>query len=253
MAEEPNKICKFNQTGFCKFGIHCGKKHENQVCDNTYDCTKNNCDKRHPQTCRNFSKNGKCRFQGSCAYLHEKNENSQELLNEQFKSLMMKHENDIQNLTDEVNRLKSLVQNMTLEMVKNIMNEVERKEKEIPKDGTETEASLQKPAFKCEKCEYTSDKEITLNKHMNTRHIIENKKSDDNKEYEDKHNFNCDECSFSSKNKKNLKKHKDKHHSIKTASQKFTNEDNLNNLNIIATCECSEGVVCDSCLSEWVK
>ena len=250
MAEEPNKICKFNQTGFCKFGIHCGKKHENQVCDHVHDCTKNNCEKRHPQNCRNFSKSGKCRFQGGCAYLHEKKENKQELLNEQVKSLMMKHEKDIQNLTEEVNMLKSLIQNMTLEMVKNIMNEVERKEKEKPKDGTDTEASLPKPVFKCEKCEYASDKEITLKKHMNTRHIIENKKSDDKKEYKDKHNFICDECSFSSKNKKTLKRHKDKHHPITTASQKFTNEDNINNHNIITTCECSEGVICDSCLSE---
>ena len=118
----------------------------------------------------------------------------------------MKHEKDIQNLTEEVNMLKSLVQNMTLEMVKNIMNEVQRKEKEKPKDGTDTEASLPKPVFECEKCEYTSDKEITLNKHMNTRHILENKKSEDKKEYEDKHNFDCSECSFSTKKQKYPKK-----------------------------------------------
>ena len=118
MAEESYKICKFNQTGFCKFGIHCEKKHESQVCDDTFVCKKDRCEKRHPQICKNFNKNEKCRFKGGCAYLHEKKGAKQEILNEQIQHVMMKHEKEITYLTQEVNMLKALVQNMTLEMVK---------------------------------------------------------------------------------------------------------------------------------------
>ena len=57
MAEESNKICKFNQTGFCKFRVHCEKKHEDQVCDEINDCKNVNCEKRHPEMCRNYLKN----------------------------------------------------------------------------------------------------------------------------------------------------------------------------------------------------
>ena len=84
MAEESVKVCKLNQTGFCKFGIHCGKQHENQVCDDIYDCKKDNCIKRHPQICRHYEKNEKCRFKEGCAYIHEKKGAKQGILNEQI-------------------------------------------------------------------------------------------------------------------------------------------------------------------------
>ena len=95
MAEESVKVCKLNQTGFCKFGIHCGKQHENQVCDDIYDCKKDNCIKRHPQICRHYEKNEKCRFKEGCAYIHEKKGAKQGILNEQIQNVVMKHENNI--------------------------------------------------------------------------------------------------------------------------------------------------------------
>ena len=48
----------------------------------------------------------------------------------QIKNVVMKHENDITTLAKEVNGLKALVQNMTIEMVKAIMQEVQNNEKE---------------------------------------------------------------------------------------------------------------------------
>ena len=86
--------------------------------------------KRHPQTCKYYEKNQKCRFKEGCAYTHEKNGAKQDILNQQIKNVVMKHENDIKTLAEEVNRLKTLVQNMTIEMAQAIMQEVQDKQKE---------------------------------------------------------------------------------------------------------------------------
>ena len=42
----PASICKFNQTGFCKFREHCRKKHEYVIFEKTNECTEEKCIKR---------------------------------------------------------------------------------------------------------------------------------------------------------------------------------------------------------------
>ena len=74
--------------------------------------------------------------------------------------------------------------------------------------GADTEDIYDK-VLKCEKCDFTCDKKITLNKHTNTNHMAPKKKSVNNIT-EDKAKFYCDECPVHFKSKKNLKKNKDK-------------------------------------------
>ena len=123
MAEQQVKICQHNQTGFCKFRDKCQKKHENTLFENTENRSKDNCSKRHPKVCRNFSNSGVCRHKEKCAYKHVQNENQSEL-NEQIKQGLLKHEMDIKLLNEEVNTLRNIVQYMSLELGKIVSKEV---------------------------------------------------------------------------------------------------------------------------------
>ena len=282
MAEKSIKVCQFNQTGFCKFGVHCGKQHENQVCDDIYDCKNNKCIKRHPQICRYYDKNEKCRFKEGCAYIHEKKGAKQDILNEQIKNVVMKHENDIKTLSQEVNMLKALVQNMTLEMVKALMQEVQNKEKDECIDNTmsmsvtiedteenkkeecdDIEVTKNKMLFQCDECEFECEEQITLNKHKNTKHTKVNSQKDNsvNKAPNTKDKFHCDKCSYSSMSTKSLKKHRSQKHQIpQTALQikcdkcKITFEEKTELLAHVEEkhCSCTPDSVCDECLNYWV-
>ena len=44
-------ICKYNQSGFCKFGERCNQMHINTVC-NKLTCSKSLCNERHPKVCK---------------------------------------------------------------------------------------------------------------------------------------------------------------------------------------------------------
>ena len=152
MAEQQMDHCKDNQSGFCKFGNKCQKRHENTVCENTENFSEESCIKRHPKFCRNFNNNSNCRYKDKCPYKHIQHEKQAEL-NELIKQGMLKHENDIKLLTEEVNKLRNLVQYMALELSKNIQKEVavsETNENTVTNKETEPPSD---PSFKCDKCE----------------------------------------------------------------------------------------------------
>ena len=64
-------VCKFNQTGFCKFGENCKNMHVNKLC-NTLNCNKHICKNRHPRQCKYFRITEKCRFNDVCAFTHKR-------------------------------------------------------------------------------------------------------------------------------------------------------------------------------------
>ena len=127
MAEFLGNICKFNQSGSCKFQEHCQRKHENRMCENLSECTKDECQKRHPKICRNFSKNKKCRFKDECAYLQKWMIHRKKLFG-QMTLLLFKHEKDNTALNEEVSMLKSFIQAMAVEVVKSCHKEMENSE-----------------------------------------------------------------------------------------------------------------------------
>ena len=62
-------ICKFNQSGFCKYQNHCRKQHINDS-GPTSMCNNMACLLRHPKVCKYFTNFRRCKFGESCAYLH---------------------------------------------------------------------------------------------------------------------------------------------------------------------------------------
>ena len=68
MAVEDSLICKYNQTGFCKYRDGCKNKHVNDKCEKS-QCEEKACEKRHPKECKTYI-NNKCRFNQGCAYKH---------------------------------------------------------------------------------------------------------------------------------------------------------------------------------------
>ena len=250
-------LCKHNQTGFCKFRNKCQKRHENTVCENTENCSEERCTKRHPKVCRDFNNNKNCRHKDKCAYKHIQHEKQTEL-NELIKQGLLKHENDIKLLTEEVNKLRNLVQYMALELSKNAQKEVPVVEtNENTVTNKETEASPSDPSFKGDKCEFSGGTLIMLNKHKNTKHIEQKLKTDNGKKHGNKDNFYCDECHLSFTKKKDLKKHKEIGHKNKENSNEPENTNGHENTTPKiqeAACKCTAETVCDYCLKTdgWV-
>jgi hypothetical protein len=246
-------VCKFNQTGFCKFKEHCRNEHNNETCENLSECTDGTCTKRHPKVCRNFTEDKKCRYKEKCAYLHIEKVNNQNKVNEAMTLLVLKHEKDIAALTEEVNTLKTLVESMALQF--------SSEEENMKFASSETK-------YECKVCNFKSEKQITLNKHMNTKHVQDSSKSKEMKanvksvkNNSCKTQFYCDECDFSSTNKKSLKKHMDKGiHTEKNSdiSVEEVNNDIVNAKNVPnSNCDkCSKEEACEDCieaeLDEWI-
>ena len=74
-------VCKFNQSGFCKFLTQCRKQHVMNICPTT-QCNNVNCLLRHPRVCKFFSNFGRCKFSDSCAYLHNFDKNVDDKISE---------------------------------------------------------------------------------------------------------------------------------------------------------------------------
>ena len=71
-------ICKFHQTGFCKHGSQCNRKHMDEVCPEFRECSERNCVRRHPKSCKYFARNQYCKFE-KCAYSHDKTKSQHEI------------------------------------------------------------------------------------------------------------------------------------------------------------------------------
>ena len=94
---EDQAICKHNQTGFCRFKLGCRNKHENGICPKEARCSSSKCPYTHPKACRNFSREGICKFGEDCAYKHEKINNINMTNDLYIKDIKEQYENDIKN------------------------------------------------------------------------------------------------------------------------------------------------------------
>ena len=66
------------------------------------------------------------------------------------------------------------------------------------RDSENSKAPIAESVFKCEECEYTCDKEMTLKKHNNTNHLKQRKQNSKGQECAIEVKFNCDEFTFAS-------------------------------------------------------
>ena len=123
--ETSEKLCKFQNSGFCKYKTKCHFKHVQDIC---YDkkCEKTGCLKRHPKRCRYFYLRSFCKFKENCKYSHgeEKICEERELIRES-KSL----EKKTKELETEVNQLKLANQKLE-DILKKVNDELENVKKE---------------------------------------------------------------------------------------------------------------------------
>ena len=218
MSAEVPSVCKYYQNGYCKFNLHCRNKHEHKVCDKINDCRDKTCQERHPKLCRGFSKYKTCRHEENCAYMHREDPNPQSKIIEAMTMLLMKHEKDIVNLVEEVKALKLSNEKITAEVSQKGDKYTKTMEKTKSKKDLEKDEALEaEEMFKCEKCNYRCRKEITLNKHMNTKHVNKNsdivtiqleetlkptKPAEEFQKLKENNKFFCDECDYDFTNKK---------------------------------------------------
>ena len=181
-----------------------------------------------------------------CAYKHAQSENKTNL-NKQIKQGLLKHEMDIKLLNEEVHILRNLVQCIALELSKNVSKKasgIETNELENWEEAKDAHCEIKD---KCEKCEFTCDKVITLNKHMNTKHMQGKVQNYTDNKMENTEKFLCDKCQLSFKKKKDLTKHIDSAHQISEGSNELGNKSSINE-NKNSACNCTHDTVCDYCL-----
>ena len=99
---EDQSICKFNQTGYCKFGETCIKIHENQRCY-TKGWNPSKCKKCHPKECKYFAEKKFCKFGKVWNFNHSEFNESMKI--DQFNLLF----EDTNNLKAEMEMLKNTV------------------------------------------------------------------------------------------------------------------------------------------------
>lgn len=230
------EICKHNQTGYCKHGNHCKRKHVNEICPYFKNCSENTCALRHPKTCRYFSMYQYCKFE-NCAYAHskvrnmenlEKIENEFEELKSEIHAMKEKNnmlENKIRNINEQLSTTFSIVFKRLLDLEKGNPNEKQAalngsatgkitSEPEVAFEEIETKKNNVKKKstkyhkYKCNQCNFTGKNQTNVNKHMNKKHNEIKTHQDERKDVLE---FECSLCEDMFSNKKDLEDHMSEH------------------------------------------
>ena len=159
-------------------------------------CKQENCLKRHPRLCKDFSKFGSCRFDSSCSFLHKPSEF--ELIFEEMRLL----QTEVKGLTAQNEFLQKILQkfdsfendiNIMKNAIQDISNKLDEKTVEPPK--TDTEKLLE--THPCDTCDFTSKSKTGLKNHIRAKHP---KSSNPIQDKSDGHlpqqPFNCGNCEF---------------------------------------------------------
>ena len=73
-----NDICRYNQTGHCKHGRQCHKRHISDICTDGKEWKDKSCVRRHPRICKYFKKKIKCMVD-KCFYVHQKDQKTEKI------------------------------------------------------------------------------------------------------------------------------------------------------------------------------
>ena len=217
VVEENDIICKHYNRGYCYKRDHCEEKHPDKVC-NDRDCDEESCRMRHPNPC-NYG--FRCKFQKKkiCLYSHVTLVSDDEKkIGELSKRLIMVEKDN--------NSLKTANQELTKKMEDKFQSfevkiELLRKSIEIKEDklsSLETKVNEQEvlfneklekltreKKFKCDKCDYETNKESTMHNHKSKKHQ-KNTEMDDSIFPKQ-----CDLCEIVLNNKKEMKNHRRTH------------------------------------------
>ena len=72
-------VCKYFQTGYCKFQEHCRKHQVKEICE-TENCKTKSCKYRHPKVCKIFTAHNACKYGKHCAYQHKTTKAGNEII-----------------------------------------------------------------------------------------------------------------------------------------------------------------------------
>ena len=109
-------LCRFQNTGYCKYQDKCKFKHVSEKCGGK--CNRKTCQKRHQRPCK-FSL--KCKRQKSCEYSHDSNEVSEV---EGLKAEVKKMTDIIKEVVEENKKMKAQVAHLEKELQKNLEEKV---------------------------------------------------------------------------------------------------------------------------------
>ena len=145
-------LCQHNKFGYCKFGSKCRNIHIDTVCDRN-DCDMEKCTSRHPRPCFYFMQYGRCKF-FPCSYSHEmkqKKENFRNIRNRDYEI-----QTTIGHFKELIAKFEILIEQFSVKAKQDVeIDEV--KIKEIN-------------AFKCDKCNFSSNRENGLQIHSLRKH-----------------------------------------------------------------------------------
>ena len=112
------RVCKYFQTGYCKFGVNCRKLHVNEMClEEQWD--KRKCNKRQPNVCKYFSTQIACKFGDMCCYKHGNPHNK----------------SDTTDLEVKISQLEAFNKNMC-EQITNLEHKIEAMQKVLSNKST---------------------------------------------------------------------------------------------------------------------
>jgi NurA-like 5'-3' nuclease len=218
--------CWYNDTGYCKFGEECQKRHFHTICMKT-QCD-NKCEARHPRLCKFKTK---CKFfkKGVCAFKHAtlavddeetyalkikmeilKKENKDlrktvKVLEESFETRMKTVTNDKESNIDAL-KLKVKLLEETLQLQTRLEEKListAADSHEVPSDKLNAEEPelldiSNCETYPCDKCDFEFDEEDDLDAHNEIYH--ENP---------------CDICDINFEEEDALQTHKERHHENK--------------------------------------
>ena len=176
--------CVYYKFDFCKYEEKCRNHHQQEECEHLSACkSSKRCPKRHPKVCRRFTSYKGCRYERQdCVYHHPEKLKStgKDEINEKIETmavLMNQMSLKINNLEPEIKTMKK--KNGT--KVKYMVTIAEKSEEtEILQNDQEETSTTTRLAvedkdkseimFQCDLCSYKCKKEITLKRHLHTKH-----------------------------------------------------------------------------------
>jgi len=198
ISSEKVELCKFQNSGYCKYKGSCRFKHVSEQCEGK--CDKKVCRKRHQKICRFGSK---CRRQNTCEYKHQTTVTAEE---QSLKAQIVVLEATNAKLEEENKNKKSEMDRIELELKANLNKLIkENNEKDILiielkerlKEEVIIKQELRNKIIKMEQKEMETESKMNVKK---TEKVSQ-------KSHKSKTPFGCKLCSAKCSKKSNLQDH----------------------------------------------
>ena len=207
-------VCKFYNTGYCKFTENCKFDHPKNKCTES-PCKNKLCRKRHPKQCRYKDK---CRRQISCAFNHDEQINVHNVTDSDLKHL----KEEIEKLKKQNNELEDKIKMLDLDELRQELQDLKKQNYKLQDRVTMLESNKGSPnkvgkiltmkktkeqetkdKFQCSDCQKQFKHETQLQNHISDKHgdnIVETVKLKEagmspNQQIQSTELINCPFCS----------------------------------------------------------